>query len=150
MTSPGRVTERDQLPPEETQGTLDLACMETEAGMGRGEVVLHLKRVGSSSSWFSDLLRRGRHKTQAQPSLPLCEVPKNLNLSGLGLGSARNSGPAHCRVAWSLSSVDRESTHTASGGKPSVAGTLRVLPTPTSDNCLQCPSLHTAGLNKRT
>ncbi|CAI9180715.1 unnamed protein product [Rangifer tarandus platyrhynchus] len=111
-------------PPEETQGTLDLALMETEAGTGRGEVVLHLKRVGSSSSWFSDLLGRRRHKTQAQPSLPLCEVPKNLNLSGLGLGSARNSGPTPWRAAWSLSSVDGESTQAVSGGKPSVAGTL--------------------------
>ena len=34
------------------------------------------------------------HKTQAQPSLCLCGVPKNLNLSGLDLGSAHNPGPA--------------------------------------------------------
>ena len=34
------------------------------------------------------------HKTQAQPSLRLCGVPKNLNLSNLDLGSARNPGPA--------------------------------------------------------
>ena len=33
------------------------------------------------------------HKTQAQPSLCLCGVPKNLNLSGLDLGSACNIGP---------------------------------------------------------
>ena len=33
------------------------------------------------------------HKTQAQLSLCLCEVPENLNLSGLDLGSARNPGP---------------------------------------------------------
>ena len=90
----------------------------------------------------------GRHKTQAQPSLCLCGVPKNLNLSGLGLGSARNSGPAPCRATWSLTSVDRESTHTVSRGKPSVAGTLRVIPTHASDICLQCPSLPTARLNK--
>ena len=54
---------------------------------------------------------RGRHKTQAQPSLCLCGVPKNLNLSSLGLGNAHNSGPAPCRAAWSLSSVDGESTY---------------------------------------
>ena len=59
----------------------------------------------------AELLRPGRHKTQAQPSLRLCGVPENLNLSGLGLGSARNSGPAPCRAAWSLSSVDGESTY---------------------------------------
>ena len=33
------------------------------------------------------------HKTQAQPSLRFCEVPKNLNLSRLDLGSALNPGP---------------------------------------------------------
>ena len=31
---------------------------------------------------------------QAQPSLHLCGVPQYLNLSGLDLGSAYNSGPA--------------------------------------------------------
>ena len=54
---------------------------------------------------------------------------------------------------WSLSSVDAESTHGVSGDKPSVAGTLRVLPTQASDVYLQCPSFHTAteqaNLNKR-
>ena len=35
-----------------------------------------------------------RHKTQAQPSLCLCGVPENLNLSGLDLGNAHNPGPA--------------------------------------------------------
>ena len=33
-------------------------------------------------------------KTQAQPSLRLCGVPENLNLSSLDLGSACNPGPA--------------------------------------------------------
>ena len=32
------------------------------------------------------------HKKQAQPSLCLCGVPENLNLSALGLGSSPNSG----------------------------------------------------------
>ena len=53
-----------------------------------------------------------------------------------------------CRATWSLSSVDQESTHTVSGGKPSVAQTLRALPTHASDICLQCSSLLTARLNK--
>ena len=34
-----------------------------------------------------------RCKTQAQPSLCLCGVPENLNLSGLDLGSACKPGP---------------------------------------------------------
>ena len=44
------------------------------------------------------------------------------------------------RATWSLSSIDRESTHAVSRGKPSVAETLQVLPTHSSDICLQCPS----------
>ena len=51
-----------------------------------------------------------------------------------------------CRATWSLSSVDWESTH--AGGKPSVAETLRALPTHASDTCLQCSSLSTARLKK--
>ena len=118
MTSPGRVTARDQLP-EQTQGTLDWERLETEAGTGRGEVVLHLKRVCSSSTWLPELLGPGeQHKTQAQLSLCHCGVPENLNLSGLDLGSACNSGPAPCRATWSLSSVDGESTHARSGANP--------------------------------
>ena len=35
----------------------------------------------------------GRTQTQAQPSLHLCGVPENLNLSGLDLGSACKPGP---------------------------------------------------------
>ena len=92
----------------------------------------------------------------ARPSLCLCGVPENLNLSSLDLGSARNSGPAleqplsSCRATWSLSSVDQESTHAMSRGKPSVAETLPALRPPphTSDICLQCSSFPTAQLNK--
>ena len=39
-------------------------------------------------SWAWD-----RHKTQAQPSLCLCGVPENLNLSSLDLESPCNPGP---------------------------------------------------------
>ena len=46
-----------------------------------------------------------------------------------------------CRATWSLSSVDHESTHAMSGGKPSVAQTLWALPTHASDIFLQCSSL---------
>ena len=79
------------------------------------------------------------HKTQAQPSLSLCGVPKYLKLSGLHQESTYYPVPG--RATWSLSSVDRESTHAVSGGKPSVAKTLRAH---ASDICLQCSSLPTA------
>ena len=90
----------------------------------------------------------GSAQTHAQLSLRLCGVPEYLNLSGLDLGSARNTGPVPCRATWNLSSVDWESTHHVSRGKPSVAKTLRALPTHTSDICLQCSSLPTAGLSR--
>ena len=35
----------------------------------------------------------GRAQQQTQPSLHLCGIPENLNLSGLDLGSACNPGP---------------------------------------------------------
>ena len=53
-----------------------------------------------------------------------------------------------CRATWSLSSVDRKSTNPMSRGKPSVAQTLRALPTHASDICLQFFSLPAAQLNK--
>ena len=53
-----------------------------------------------------------------------------------------------CRATWSLSSVDRESTHAVSAGKPNVAQTLQALPTHASDICLHCSSLPTTQLNK--
>ena len=57
-------------------------------------------------------------------------------------------GQLPCRATWSLSSVDLESTHAVSGGKPSVVHTLRALPTDANDICLQCSSLLTTQLNK--
>ena len=62
-------------------------------------------------------------------------VLENLNLSGLDLGNAHNPGPASVsgRATWSLSSVDWESTHAVSGGKPSMAQSLRALPPHASD-----------------
>ena len=54
----------------------------------------------------------------------------------------------HFRATWSLSSVNWESTHAKSRGKPNVAQTLQAVPTCTTDICLQCSSLPTAQLNK--
>ena len=56
---------------------------------------------------------------------------RKINLSILDLGSAHNQGllkTVPCRATWSLSSVDQESTHAVSGGKPSVDQTLQALP----------------------
>ena len=67
------------------------------------------------------------HKRQAQLSLCVCGVPENLNLSGLDLRSAYNSEPASdisLQSNLDLSSIDWESTHAVSRGKPSVAKTL--------------------------
>ena len=92
-------------------------------------------RGHSSSSWLPELLRWGRHKTQAQPSLRFCGGPENWNRMQLRARSLEsNLEPEQCR---------RESTHAMSEGKPSVAGTLRVLPTH-SYICLQHPSLPAA------
>ena len=77
---------------------------------------------------------------QAQPRLCHCGVPKNLNLSGLGLGSAckprARLGQSPGRATYSLRSVDWESTRAVSGGKPSVSETLQ---TSASDICCSVP-----------
>ena len=85
---------------------------------------------------------------QAQQSLYLCGVPENLNLSGLDLRSAYNSEPASdisLQSNLDLSSVDWESTHAVSRGKPSVAKSVQAH---ASVIYRQCPSLPTARLNK--
>ena len=93
----------------------------------------------------------GGHKMQAQPSLCLCRVPKNLNLSGLDLGNACNPGPTS--DSFRQSNLEPEQcrlgkyTHRELG-KPIVAETLGALPTDATDICLQCSSLSTARLNK--
>ena len=94
-------------------------------------------------------------------------------------GKAQNEGPTESTSLWNIwnpsefeqlkpgkctqlrarsleSSLEpeqcRRGKHTPalSGGKPSVAGKPRELPTQASDICLQRPSLPTARLNKRT
>ena len=120
--------------PEETQGAPGRRAWKLRLWLGRGEVALHLKRVCSSKNLAAWAAWTGNgKKRQAQLNLSLCGVTQNLDLSVLDLGSARNSGPTPCRATCSLRSVDRESTHAASGGKPSVAGTLWALPTQASD-----------------
>ena len=104
--------------PEGTQGAPDRCTGKLRLGPWRGWGALHPGGVCPSSSWLPELLGRGRQKTQAQPSLRLCGGPKNLNLRGLALGSAHNSGPAPYRAAWSLSSVDGEAPTPWAGANP--------------------------------
>ena len=86
----------------------------------------HLGREHSPNTWLPELLGPGKGTG------PIESAP---------LGSTREPEPERlrpgkctqpracfrqfpCKVTWTLSSVDRESTHTVSGGKPSVAETL--------------------------
>ena len=130
----------------------------------------HLSRCSHCAPRKPSGWDRGGDKTH-RPIWGLCTHQALSRLSCSNLGRAKNAGPteepepeqlrprkymqhrAHFRqfprrATWSLSSVDQESTHAVSRGKPSVAQTLRALPTHASDNCLQCSSLPTAQLNK--
>ena len=102
--------------------------------------------------WSPELLRPGKGTKQGQTkSMPLWSTPEP---EPEWIRPGRCTQPRArfrqfpCRATWSLSSVDWESTHAVSGGKPNVAQTLRALPTHASDICLQCSSLPTAQLNK--
>ena len=54
-----------------------------------------LQQPCSPSTWSPKLLGPGKGtKHRPKPSLCLCRVPENLNLSGLDLGSACKPGPA--------------------------------------------------------
>ena len=142
MTSTGRVAARGQLPRTDTRcmyptgmhGNRDWAPGGDKAHRTRAECA-H-QAPGCLSCW-------GGEGTKRRPN-QVCtsvEYPKT--------GTARHAGPAPYRAAGSLSSVDGESTDTPVRGKPSVTGTLRVLPTQASDICLQHPSLPAARLNKQ-
>ena len=54
----------------------------------------HLGECAHQASGHLSCSDLGGDKRQAQPSLHLCGVPENLNLSGLDLASAYNSGLA--------------------------------------------------------
>ena len=65
---------------EQTQDAPDrrlTACAETEAGTAEGRRRAAPGRARPSSSWRPELLGRGRHRTQAQPSPRLCGGPEN-------------------------------------------------------------------------
>ena len=100
LTSAGRVTARDQLL-RRSEHTAHLKRRAHCASRKRsswdgggdkthpylGETAL-TKHLVACATWTWE-----GQKTQAQPSLCLCGVPENLNLSGLDLGSACNPGP---------------------------------------------------------
>ena len=65
---------------------------------GTGEAISHSLQLRVTALTKHLVTRAAQtcdgHKMQAQPSLHLCGVPKNLNLSSLELGTACNPGPA--------------------------------------------------------
>ena len=157
LTTARRVTVRDQISRGDTWHTWD------------GTLVVH---PGNQRAGTEEVIR-----LTTQLGECTCQAPGHLSCSDLGraqiagptesvpLWSTREPEPEQlrpgkcmqprayirqfpCRATWSLSSVDQESTHTTSIGKPTVAQTLRALPPHTSDICLQCSSLPTAQLNK--
>ena len=99
LTSTRRVAARDQLPRGDTRYTWDSAptvhpgnwtagTREVISHTAPGESVLTKHLVAwPAQTWEG-------HKMQAQSSLCLYGVPKNLNMSSIDLGSARNPGPA--------------------------------------------------------
>ena len=101
MTSARRVVARDQLP-EETHGTPEqhsrCAPRKPSSWDGGGDKTSPPPQSGESA--LAKHLFAGAawtwegHKLHAQPSLHVCGVPKNLNLSGLDLGSVCNPGSA--------------------------------------------------------
>ena len=107
------------------------------AGTAEGKGAPHPGR-GRPSLWLPGPLRPGKTKRRCNRIRAFVEYQK--------AGTAINAGPAPYRAAGSLSSVDGESIDTPIRGKPSVAGTWRVLPTH-SNICLQRPALPVAGLN---
>ena len=94
---------------EQTQGTSKQCAQKLRLGPQRGEGAPHPGRVRPSSSWLPELLRPGKaQNTGPTESAPLWSTREPELLSGVGLGSACNAGPAPWRAAWSLSRVDGE------------------------------------------
>ena len=94
---------------------------------GMGEVVRCTTPLGESSpsTWSPELLGLGKGtKEGPTESAPLCSArePEHEQLRpGKCTEPMAHFRQFLCRATWSLSSEDRESTHSVSGGKPSVA-----------------------------
>ena len=132
LTSSRRVTARNLLPRGVMQHIWDgaLTVLLGNHAAGIREVIKMHSPPGTACLPHgclscSDL---GRAQNARPTNLCLYWVPENLNLGRLDLGGAQNTGPtldnSPCRATWSLSSVDWESTHCMSWGKPSVVHTL--------------------------
>ena len=114
----------------QASGCLSRSLRREKARRTRGEGA---QASGSWAAQAGEGTTRRRNRIRA-----FVEYPKT--------GTALDAEPAPYRAAGSLSSIDEESTDTRVRGKPSVAGTRRVLSTH-SDICLQHPALPAAGLN---
>ena len=98
LTSARRVAARDQLPRRDTRHTWEKRAHSHPENQvaGTQEVIRRTPHLGETVlathlvTWTARTWEG--HKTQAQPSLCHCGVPKNLNLSGLDLGSAPSPG----------------------------------------------------------
>ena len=93
--------------PEQTQGTPDWCARKLRLGPRRGEGARHPGRERPASSWRPELL--GGEGTKRRPNRVRVFV-ENPNT-----GTTRHAGPAPWRAAWSLSSVDGESTRRERG-----------------------------------
>ena len=161
---PGKLTSAGgSLPeissPEETHNTPETALLQRTQGTERLGVGRLLRcthwppgTVCSPSSWLPEVLRPGKG-TKCTPSRVCAFVGylRTWTWAGENWEVHKTHGllwTVPCRTTWSLSSVDWESTHAMSGGKPSVAQTLWALPTQASGICLQSSFLPTAQLNK--
>ena len=99
LTSARRVTARDQLPRRDTRHTWEgTPVVHPEKWMaGMWEAIRRTAHLGVTAltkhlvTWAAQTWEG--HKTQAQPSLRLWGVLKNLNLSSLDLESVHNPGP---------------------------------------------------------
>ena len=78
-------------PPEHTQGAPNRRAQKLRLGPWRGEGAPHPGRARPSSSWLPELLGRGRHKMQAQPSPRFCGEPENWNRTQLKARSLESS-----------------------------------------------------------
>ena len=156
LTSARKVTARDQLSRGDTQHTWDSCCApRTPSCWDGGGNKMHCppgqcvlaKPSGHLSC--SDLGRAQNAGPTRSAPLWNTQKPESEQLRpGKYMQPRACFGQFPCRAAWNLSSVDWESTHAMSGGKPSVAKTVQALPTHASDLCLQGSSLPAAQLNK--
>ena len=95
--------------PEQTQGTPDWGARKLRLGPRRGKGAPHLGWVLHAREAPGCLSFSGREGTKRRPNWvrAFVEYPKT--------GTAHHAGPAPWRAAWSLSSVDGESTHLWAG-----------------------------------